>query len=110
MTTPNVSKKDTTRSRPHSLLAFLCSVFKEHPNDRTRATYLPDNFRPLQDAGLLELVEGEAEVVPGVRVFPTPGHTADHQSVAAVKCYAGDLDRHRTSQLFRVVLQKITDA
>src|SRR3954467_11690255 len=24
------------QSRPHSLLAFLCSVFKEHPNDRTR--------------------------------------------------------------------------
>src|SRR5437764_11803968 len=24
------------RSRPHSLLAFLCSVFKVHPNDRTR--------------------------------------------------------------------------
>src|SRR4051794_13244719 len=26
----------TWRSRPHSLLAFLCSVFKVHPNDRTR--------------------------------------------------------------------------
>src|SRR4051812_2236555 len=24
------------RSRPHSLLAFLCSVFKVHPSDRTR--------------------------------------------------------------------------
>ncbi|MGQ9600148.1 MAG: N-acyl homoserine lactonase family protein [Anaerolineae bacterium] len=28
-----------------------------------------------------ELVEGEAEIVPGVRVFPTPGHTPGHQSV-----------------------------
>ncbi len=25
--------------------------------------------------------EGEAEVVPGIRVLPTPGHTAGHQSV-----------------------------
>jgi glyoxylase-like metal-dependent hydrolase (beta-lactamase superfamily II) len=29
-----------------------------------------------------ELVEGEAQIVPGVRVFPTPGHTPGHQSVA----------------------------
>jgi N-acyl homoserine lactone hydrolase len=28
-----------------------------------------------------ELVEGEAEVAPGVRVVPTPGHTVGHQSV-----------------------------
>ena len=28
-----------------------------------------------------ELVNGEAEVAPGVRVLPTPGHTAGHQSV-----------------------------
>jgi len=29
-----------------------------------------------------ELVEGPAEIVPGVSVFPTPGHTPGHQSVA----------------------------
>jgi N-acyl homoserine lactone hydrolase len=29
-----------------------------------------------------ELVEGEAEIVPGVSVFPTPGHTPGSQSVA----------------------------
>ncbi len=28
-----------------------------------------------------ELVEGEAEIVPGVTAFPTPGHTPGHQSV-----------------------------
>jgi N-acyl homoserine lactone hydrolase len=28
-----------------------------------------------------ELVDGEAEIAPGVRVIPTPGHTAGHQSV-----------------------------
>ena len=27
------------------------------------------------------LVEGETEIAPGVRVLPTPGHTAGHQSV-----------------------------
>jgi N-acyl homoserine lactone hydrolase len=28
-----------------------------------------------------ELVDGEAEIAPGVRLIPTPGHTAGHQSV-----------------------------
>lgn len=28
-----------------------------------------------------ELLDGEAEVLPGVRVVPTPGHTPGHQSV-----------------------------
>ena len=28
-----------------------------------------------------ELINGEAEVAPGVRVIPTPGHTMGHQSV-----------------------------
>ena len=33
-------------------------------------------------AGLrYEVLDGEAEVLPGVIVLPTPGHTAGHQSV-----------------------------
>ena len=29
----------------------------------------------------MQLVDGEREFAPGVRVIPTPGHTAHHQSV-----------------------------
>jgi len=29
-----------------------------------------------------ELLDGEAEVAPGLRLIPTPGHTAGHQSLA----------------------------
>ena len=29
-----------------------------------------------------ELVEGEQEILPGIEVFPTPGHSPGHQSVA----------------------------
>ena len=29
----------------------------------------------------MELLEGEAEIMPGVRVFETPGHSIGHQSV-----------------------------
>jgi glyoxylase-like metal-dependent hydrolase (beta-lactamase superfamily II) len=52
-----------------------------HAHERNRASYLGENFLPLQEAGLLRAVEGEVEVAPGVRVLPTPGHTAGHQSV-----------------------------
>jgi glyoxylase-like metal-dependent hydrolase (beta-lactamase superfamily II) len=52
-----------------------------HPHERNQASYLQENVAPLGEAGLLQLVDGEAEIVPGVRVVPTPGHTAGHQSV-----------------------------
>ncbi len=52
-----------------------------HPHERNRASYLAENFVPLEQAGLLQLVDGAAEVAPGVSVLPTPGHTAHHQSV-----------------------------
>jgi N-acyl homoserine lactone hydrolase len=32
------------------------------------------------DGARFELLEGEAEIVPGVRVVPTPGHVPGHQS------------------------------
>jgi glyoxylase-like metal-dependent hydrolase (beta-lactamase superfamily II) len=52
-----------------------------HPHERNRASYLQENIGPLGESGLLQLVDGETEIVPGVRVIPTPGHTAGHQSV-----------------------------
>jgi glyoxylase-like metal-dependent hydrolase (beta-lactamase superfamily II) len=40
-----------------------------------------DLLRPLREAGRLEVVDCDAELGPGVRVVPTPGHTPGHQSV-----------------------------
>jgi glyoxylase-like metal-dependent hydrolase (beta-lactamase superfamily II) len=67
-----------------------------HPNERTRATYLAENFEPLEDARQVELVEGEAEVIKGLRMVPAPGHTADHCVVEAesggeLAVYVGEL-------------------
>ncbi len=50
-------------------------------NELTKESYLPENFIPLEKAGKVELIEGEAEVYPGVKVIPTPGHNRGHQSV-----------------------------
>lgn len=70
--------------------------FARSGNERIRASYLAPNFEPIADAGLWECTEGEAEIVPGVRVLPTPGHTPHHQSVliedeGAVACFLGDV-------------------
>lgn len=51
------------------------------PDPRSRMTYRVDNLEAVKDAGLLELVDGPAEPVPGFELRPTPGHTAGHQVV-----------------------------
>ena len=53
-----------------------------HPHERNRASYLADNFVPLAEAGVLELVDDDQTIMPGVRVQRTGGHTADHQMIA----------------------------
>ncbi len=52
-----------------------------HPNERTRASYFKENFLPLKAYGQLLLVEGEYELIPGIKVVNTIGHTKGHQSV-----------------------------
>lgn len=52
-----------------------------YPNERTRATYLLDNYRPLADTGQLKLINGDTPVATGVSTVITRGHTRAHQSV-----------------------------
>lgn len=52
-----------------------------HPNERNRASYRPDNFRPLAELDVLELLEPGADLAPGVRFVHAPGHTRFHQCV-----------------------------
>jgi glyoxylase-like metal-dependent hydrolase (beta-lactamase superfamily II) len=52
-----------------------------HPHERNRASYLAENFIPLQEAGVLDLVPGDATIMPGVRGVRTGGHTMHHQIV-----------------------------
>jgi glyoxylase-like metal-dependent hydrolase (beta-lactamase superfamily II) len=46
-----------------------------------KGAYFPADFQPLADAGLIECVDGAAEIVPGVSVRPAKGHTRGHQIV-----------------------------
>jgi glyoxylase-like metal-dependent hydrolase (beta-lactamase superfamily II) len=43
--------------------------------------YFLDDFTPLAETGRLQLVEGDCEVVPGVSVRLTGGHTRGHQAI-----------------------------
>ena len=52
-----------------------------HPNERNRASYLAENYVPLHEAGVLDLMDGDGSVMPGVRVVRTGGHTMHHQVV-----------------------------
>jgi glyoxylase-like metal-dependent hydrolase (beta-lactamase superfamily II) len=52
-----------------------------HPHERNRASYLPENFMPLHEAGVLTLVDDGAEIMPGVTLRRSGGHTMHHQVV-----------------------------
>lgn len=51
----------------------------EAPTERDRASYLPDNWRPLQETGQLELKEANYEVVPGLSMETHAGHNRSMQ-------------------------------
>jgi glyoxylase-like metal-dependent hydrolase (beta-lactamase superfamily II) len=70
--------------------------FASRPNERTAASYLAHNFQPVAAAGRWRLASGETELLPGIRLVPTPGHVPYHQSVLVADggekaCFLGDL-------------------
>ena len=51
----------------------------QHPSERDRASFMNNDFALLKESGLLHLVDGEQEILPGIRVLVTNGHTASQQ-------------------------------
>jgi glyoxylase-like metal-dependent hydrolase (beta-lactamase superfamily II) len=51
----------------------------EAPHERDRASYLPENWRPLAEAGQLQLMPADYEVLPGLRLETVPGHSRTMQ-------------------------------
>ncbi|HEX5069514.1 MAG TPA: MBL fold metallo-hydrolase [Vicinamibacterales bacterium] len=52
-----------------------------HPHERNRASYLPGDFVPLQEAGLVTFHDEDGEILPGIRVVRTGGHTMHHELI-----------------------------
>lgn len=70
--------------------------FAMKPNERTRTSYLLENYDVLSQQDRLNLLDGDCEIVPGIKVVRTPGHTEHHQSVIVQAegesiCFLGDL-------------------
>jgi len=57
-----------------------------HPTERDRASYFPDRFVPITEAGQWQLVEGDVEILPGISVVRIPGH---NENIQAVKISGG---------------------
>jgi glyoxylase-like metal-dependent hydrolase (beta-lactamase superfamily II) len=55
--------------------------FAYKANARAKASYRPDDFEPLLKQNVVQFVDGEHEVLPGVFVKVTGGHTSHHQVV-----------------------------
>jgi glyoxylase-like metal-dependent hydrolase (beta-lactamase superfamily II) len=70
--------------------------FATHTNERTAASYLRRNFDPVTQAGRWRLVDGDLDVLPGIRLMRTPGHVPHLQSVLVqdggdTVCFVSDL-------------------
>ena len=50
-------------------------------NERTRATYNSANYQPLFESGQLRLLDGDCQILPGLDLALTPGHTPGHMSL-----------------------------
>jgi glyoxylase-like metal-dependent hydrolase (beta-lactamase superfamily II) len=51
------------------------------PTEKDAGSFIPDNYSPLIAEGVLETVDGEGEIYPGILVKPLFGHTAAMQVV-----------------------------
>ncbi len=70
--------------------------YARHTNERTRASYLPHNFEPVDAAGKFKLIEGDVEILPGIRSLMMPGHVPWHQAILVqnggeTACFLADL-------------------
>ena len=68
----------------------------QEQHDRDRVSYISDNYNPLIDSGQMTLLQGDAEIIPGIRVEVFPGHTRNLQAViieseGKTACYPSDL-------------------
>ncbi|MBU3917859.1 MBL fold metallo-hydrolase [bacterium] len=51
------------------------------PHERSRDSYLADDFLPLKDNNVLQLVDGAFEIFPGIEIMVTYGHAAGQQHI-----------------------------
>ncbi|MCH6560190.1 MBL fold metallo-hydrolase [candidate division KSB1 bacterium] len=70
--------------------------YAKKPDPRSRGSYLAQNWQAIEESDQLQLISGNQEIVPGVEVFTTGGHTQNHQIVKVhsdgkTACFLADL-------------------
>ncbi len=65
-------------------------------NERLSASYFPKNYAPVAATDRWRLLDGAAEILPGIAAVLTPGHVPYHQSVmisngGETACFLGDV-------------------
>lgn len=70
--------------------------YATHANERTSASYFPNNWDVIFAEERFDLIEGNQELRPGIRTRLTPGHTPFHQSIVLESggetlCFLGDV-------------------
>lgn len=51
----------------------------QRPTEKDRASFMKDDYMPLHDHGVLQFVDGEFEIFPGIELVVCNGHTAAQQ-------------------------------
>ena len=51
----------------------------QNPTEKDRGSFMRDDFNPLMEHGVLELVDGEFEIFPGIELIVCNGHTNAQQ-------------------------------
>jgi glyoxylase-like metal-dependent hydrolase (beta-lactamase superfamily II) len=54
------------------------------PSDRDKASFIPENYMPLYERGMVDVVDGTTELFPGIRLETVDGHTFAQQLVRIV--------------------------
>ncbi|HPD33166.1 MAG TPA: MBL fold metallo-hydrolase [Candidatus Kapabacteria bacterium] len=52
-----------------------------NPTEKDAGSFFKDNYVPLQEFGMLELLEGDGELFPNISIITTKGHTPSMQMV-----------------------------
>ena len=71
-------------------------AYAKEPDPRSKPSYLPHTWEPLEKRGQIGLISGDEEVAPGVTILSAPGHTPNHQIVKVqsgglTACFLADL-------------------
>jgi glyoxylase-like metal-dependent hydrolase (beta-lactamase superfamily II) len=84
-----VEKDKVIAAFPHARYVVQRGEFEhaKNPTERDRASYMPENYAPLEPAGKWSLLVDDRAIAPGVELIRVPGHTANMQ---CVKLTGGD--------------------